>query len=130
MKKLLLPLSMFFVGLMLVFSLNAQATPFQEGNNYKILDLEPSKTPIVTEFFSFYCPHCNTFEPVIQQLKTKLPEGVKLKKNHISFFGGDMGIPMSKAYATMVDLDVEDKMLPVMFNQIHNLRQAPKDERE
>lgn len=65
---------------MLMLSLSAHAAQFKEGEHYKVLDLEASKKPLVTEFFSFYCPHCNSFEPVIQQLKKQLPEGTKLLK--------------------------------------------------
>lgn len=41
-----------------------------------------------------------------------------------------MGKSMSKAYATMIALKVEDKMIPVMFNRIHNMRKPPKDDAE
>ena len=41
-----------------------------------------------------------------------------------------MGHTMAKAYAAMVSLGVEDKMIPVMFNQIHVKRAAPKDRAE
>lgn len=124
MKKL------FALFSMLMLSLSAQAAQFNEGEHYKVLDLEASNKPVVTEFFSFYCPHCNSFEPIIQQLKKQLPEGVKLQKNHVSFMGGSMGPSMSKAFATMVALKIEDKMVPVMFNRIHNLRKAPRDDAE
>ncbi|MDV6253746.1 thiol:disulfide interchange protein DsbA/DsbL [Vibrio sp. EA2] len=124
MKKL------FALFSVLMLSLSAQAAQFNEGEHYKVLDLEASQKPVVTEFFSFYCPHCNSFEPVIQQLKKQLPEGVKLQKNHVSFMGGNMGPSMSKAFATMVALKIEDKMVPVMFNRIHNLRKAPRDDAE
>ncbi|MCY9827550.1 thiol:disulfide interchange protein DsbA/DsbL [Vibrio chagasii] len=115
---------------LIMLSLSAHAAKFNEGEHYKVLDLEASKKPVVTEIFSFYCPHCNTFEPIIQQLKKQLPEGVKLQKNHVSFMGGNMGPSMSKAYATMVALKIEDKMVPVMFNRIHNMRKAPRDDAE
>lgn len=124
MKKL------FALFSMLMLSLSAQAVQFKESEHYKVLDLEASNKPVVTEFFSFYCPHCNSFEPIIQQLKQKLPEGVKLQKNHVSFMGGNMGPSMSKAFATMVALKIEDKMVPVMFNRFHNLRKAPRDDAE
>ncbi len=114
----------------LMLSLSAHAAQFKEGQHYKVLDLEASSKPTVTEFFSFYCPHCNSFEPIIQQLKAKLPENAKFQKNHVSFMGGNMGESMSKAYATMVVLKAEDKMVPVMFNRIHNMRKAPKNNDE
>ncbi|WP_047049396.1 thiol:disulfide interchange protein DsbA/DsbL [Vibrio mexicanus] len=113
-----------------MLSLSAHAAQYTEGQHYKVLDTEPSKKPVVTEFFSFYCPHCNTFEPIIQQLKENLPDGVKLQKNHVSFMGGSMGKSMSKAYATMIALKVEDQMVPVMFNRIHNMRSAPRSDDE
>ena len=115
---------------LIMLSLSAHAAKFNEGEHYKVLDLEASKKPVVTEFFSFYCPHCNSFEPIIQQLKQQLPKDAKLQKNHVSFMGGNMGLPMSKAYATMIALKVEDKMVPVMFNRIHNMRKAPRDDAE
>lgn len=115
---------------LIMLSLSAHAAKFNEGEHYKVLDLEASKKPMVAEFFSFYCPHCNSFEPIIQQLKQQLPADVKLQKNHVSFMGGNMGLPMSKAYATMIALKVEDKMVPVMFNRIHNMNKPPRDEAE
>ncbi|CAK2882195.1 Thiol:disulfide interchange protein DsbA [Vibrio crassostreae] len=115
---------------LIMLSLSAHAAKFNEGEHYKVLDLEASKKPIVTEFFSFYCPHCNSFEPIIQQLKQQLPKDAKLQKNHVSFMGGNMGLPMSKAYATMIALKVEDKMVPVMFNRIHTMNKPPRDEAE
>lgn len=124
MKKL------FALAATLLLSLSAHAAQFSEGEHYKVLDLEASKKPVVNEFFSFYCPHCNSFEPIIEQLKTKLPTGVKLNKNHVSFMGGPMGKSMSKAYATMIALKVEDKMVPILFNRIHTMRKAPKDDAE
>ena len=115
---------------LIMLSLSAHAAKFNEGEHYKVLDLEASKKPMVTEFFSFYCPHCNSFEPIIQQLKQQLPKDAKLQKNHVSFMGGNMGLPMSKAYATMIALKVEDKMVPVMFNRIHTMNKPPHDEAE
>ncbi|OED91239.1 thiol:disulfide interchange protein DsbA/DsbL [Vibrio crassostreae] len=115
---------------LIMLSLTAHAAKFNEGEHYKVLDLEASKKPMVTEFFSFYCPHCNSFEPIIQQLKQQLPKDAKLQKNHVSFMGGNMGLPMSKAYATMIALKVEDKMVTVMFNRIHTMNKPPRDEEE
>jgi thiol:disulfide interchange protein DsbA len=114
----------------LLVSLSVSAAQFEEGKHYKVLELEKSSKPIVTEFFSFYCPHCNSFEPIIAQLKKKIPADAKFQKNHVSFMGGSMGLSMSKAYATMIALKVEDKMTPVMFNRIHNLQKPPKNDEE
>ena len=78
-----------------MLSLSVNAAQFKEGEHYKILELEASKKPTVTEFFSFFCPHCNTFEPIIQQLKAQLPEDAKFQKVHVACMGGSRGEPMS-----------------------------------
>jgi thiol:disulfide interchange protein DsbA len=113
-----------------LLSFSVHAAKFTEGDYYKVLDQPQSSTPIVTEFFSLYCPHCFQFEPMIRELKTKLPDNAKLQKMHVSFMGGPMGKVMSKAFATAVVLNDSDKMLPVLFNRIHTLNQPPRDEAE
>ncbi|MFA0084953.1 thiol:disulfide interchange protein DsbA/DsbL [Vibrio sp. 10N.261.51.F12] len=114
----------------LLVTLGVSAAQFEEGTHYKVLETKQSIKPTVTEFFSFYCPHCNSFEPIIEQLKTKIPADAKFQKNHVSFMGGNMGMSMSKAYATMIALKVEDKMVPVMFNRIHNMNKPPRNDEE
>ncbi|WP_428802986.1 thiol:disulfide interchange protein DsbA/DsbL [Vibrio kyushuensis] len=112
----------------LAIALTVNAADFEEGKHFKILDVEKAKKPVVTEFFSFYCPHCYKFEGVVEHLKTSLPEDAKFEKVHVAFMGNNMAVPMAKSYATMVALDVEKEMVPAMFKQIHQLSQAPKDE--
>ncbi|KLV03231.1 thiol:disulfide interchange protein [Photobacterium aquae] len=118
-----------FAGIALL-SLSAHAAKFTEGDYYKVLDMQKSSTPLVTEYFSYFCPHCNGFQPVIAQLKKNLPDNAKLQKNHVSFMGGPMGKSMSKAYATAVVLGIEDKMTPVLFNRIHTMNKPPRNDAE
>ncbi|GAB6264071.1 thiol:disulfide interchange protein DsbA/DsbL [Photobacterium sp. R1] len=113
-----------------LLSFSAYAAQFTEGDYYQVLEQPKSSNQVVTEYFSFYCPHCYNFEPLIQQLKTKLPDNAKFQKNHVSFMGGNMGTSMSKAYATSVVLDIEDKLIPVLFSQIHKLNKAPRNDEE
>lgn len=112
----------------LFMSISIQAAQFSEGTHYQVLDVEKATNPKVTEFFSFYCPHCYKFEDVIEQLKSSMPTEAKFEKVHVAFMGSKMAVPMAKSYATMIALGVEDKMVAAMFKQIHGLRQAPKDE--
>ncbi|GAJ78135.1 LOW QUALITY PROTEIN: periplasmic thiol:disulfide interchange protein DsbA [Vibrio sp. JCM 18905] len=123
MKKL------FALFSMLMLSLSAHAAQFKEGEHYKVLDLEASKN--LLRSFSLSTAHTViALNRLSSKLKKQLPEGTKLLKNHVSFMGGNMGPSMSKAYATMVALKVEDKMVPVMFNRIHNLKKAPRNDEE
>jgi len=124
MKKLFV----FFAAV--IVSLSVQAEKFTESVDYKVLNQPHSEQPMVNEFFSFYCPHCYQFEGVLSQLKSHLPAGTEFTKSHVSFMGGGMGEAMSKAYATMVSLGIEEKMIPVMFDQIHVKQAAPQDMEE
>lgn len=63
-----------------MLSVSAYAAQFKEGEHYQVLKTPVSSSPVVSEFFSFYCPHCNTFEPIIAQLKQQLPEGLNSRK--------------------------------------------------
>lgn len=114
----------------LVLSVSAQAAQFKEGDHYTVLDVEKAATPVVTEYFSFYCPHCFKFEGVVANMKKSLPDNAKFQKVHVAFMGNNMAVPMAKSYATMVALNVEETMVPMMFKQIHMLQQAPKNEAE
>ncbi|MBF9001070.1 MULTISPECIES: thiol:disulfide interchange protein DsbA/DsbL [Vibrio] len=124
MKKL------FALAATLMLSLSAHAAQFKAGVNYTELDQPHSEQPSVVEFFSFYCPHCHAFEPIMSKINSHLGKGITLEKSHVSFMGGNMGFNMSKAFFTMVALDVQDKMIPVMFAQIHDLRKPPKNVEE
>ncbi|SIO22249.1 thiol:disulfide interchange protein DsbA/DsbL [Salinivibrio sp. ES.052] len=106
----------------------ADAKPgrFNAGEDYQVLDTPATDTPTVTEFFSFYCPHCYQFEPLVQQLKQQVPDNAKVVKNHVSFMGGDMGDVITRAYATAVVLDAQDTIIPVLFDRIHVAQNPPK----
>lgn len=114
----------------MIVSVSVQATEFEQDVHYRVLDNQASSSPKVTEYFSFYCPHCFKFEPLMASLKKDLPEGAKFQKSHVTFMGGAMGVPMAKAYATMLVLKQEDTLAPAMFKQIHELRTPPQDEAE
>ncbi|MGY3572628.1 thiol:disulfide interchange protein DsbA/DsbL [Vibrio paucivorans] len=122
MKKL------FALFTVLLMSASVAAAQFEEGTHYQVLDVEKASKPVVTEYFSFYCPHCYKFEGVVENLKPALPDNARFEKVHVAFMGSNMAVPMAKSYAAMVALKVEDTMVPAMFRQIHELRQPPKNE--
>ncbi|MEZ8733592.1 thiol:disulfide interchange protein DsbA/DsbL [Vibrio sp. 10N.239.312.D08] len=126
MKKLFA----FVTSLLLSVSAHAQSSDgfaFDQGQHYKDLGMPKTNQKVVTEYFSFYCGHCYSFEPIIAQLKQRLPQDVTLVKKPVSFMGGNMAIELSKAYVTAKELGVEDKIVASLFETIHNKRQAPKN---
>ncbi|GAA5218676.1 thiol:disulfide interchange protein DsbA/DsbL [Corallincola platygyrae] len=113
MKKILLSL------LVLLLPITACAERFEEGKHYKEVRSIASSEPQVTEFFSVLCGHCYNFEPIVHQLKEKLPAGVKFKRNHVDFVGRSVGPVYSRAFATATVLKVDDKILPALFDSAH-----------
>lgn len=103
-----------------------QAAPlFKENVNYEVVRQATTPQPEVMEYFSWFCPHCYQFEPLMEELKTKLPENVAFKQTPVAFLGGDMGPELQRAYAVADLLKVLDKVSPAMFNAIHVERKAP-----
>jgi len=111
------------------FLVNAQATNFIEGKHYQTIQGAQTKQKEITEFFSFYCPHCFRREPIISELLQSIPSDVVFKKNHVNGMPGrkisieDM---LTKALLTAKILHLDDKMIPAIFNYIH-LRHANFD---
>jgi len=117
MKKLAVVL------LALVLSPFVQAEKFNEGTHYSVISaVAPAKQPQVVEFFSFLCPACYRFEPLVASLKPKLGENVKFTKNHVDYVGGNLGKEMSRASAIAQLLQVEDTVNPAIFAAVHQER--------
>ena len=120
MKKIWLALA----GLVLAFS--ASAAQYEDGKQYTTLEKPVAGAPQVLEFFSFFCPHCYQFEEVLHisdNVKKKLPEGVKMTKYHVNFMGGDLGKELTQAWAVAMALGVEDKVTVPLFEGVQKPRQ-------
>ena len=68
----------------------AQGKPLQEGTDYLLLDKPaPSEAAAgkieVVEFFWYSCPHCNRFEPQLEEWLKKLPKDVSFRRAPVSF---------------------------------------------
>ena len=104
--------------------LSTLAANFEEGKHFTVVNQgAATKTPEIVEFFSYLCPHCYKFEPLIEGLVEKKPDNVKFKKNHVDFLGRDLGPELSRAYAVAYQLKLDDKITPKIFSAIHDKRQ-------
>jgi thiol:disulfide interchange protein DsbA len=71
---------------------SAQASGFESGRDYLPLkQTAPVDAPTgqieVVEFFSYYCPHCNAFEPALEAWSRRLPKDVVLRRVPVGFVG-------------------------------------------
>lgn len=103
---------------------------FKQDEHYQLLDTPVSQSAQVVEYFSYYCPFCYNFEPIVAELKKALPQGTTLQKVPVAFLGGNMAATVQRAHATAGILAVEDAFAAALFNQIHQLRKPPQNRTE
>lgn len=101
------------------------AADYQEGVHYTVINDGPATAkPEITEFFSFYCPHCYNFaKTVVPKIIADKPEGVAFNQAHVDFIGKEMGVEMSRAFAVAHQLNVDDKIDNALFSAIHDKKQ-------
>jgi thiol:disulfide interchange protein DsbA len=99
----------------------AQMAPPQEGNQYLRLQnpqpVDTGKKIEVIEFFSYGCPHCGEFEPVLQGWLKTVPPDVQFRRVPVMF--NDNWIPLAKAFYTLEALGEEARLSPEMFIALH-----------
>ncbi|MFA3793074.1 thiol:disulfide interchange protein DsbA/DsbL [Aliiglaciecola sp. SL4] len=100
---------------------------WEEGEHYTVIKDIPSQTKQVREVFSFWCPHCFTFESIAKELKAKLPSDVTFTKAHVNFMGGaeqDTQNAATKAMLAARKLGEADKFNTALFTAIHKERKS------
>ncbi len=116
---------------LLLFAVFAHAAPYQyeEGTHYVELDTPintrmPDKI-VVAEYFSYGCPHCYQFEPLINAWKSELPEDVVFERTP-AVWNRDYQL-FAQTYYTAKALDVLDVIHVPIFQAIHAERRRISD---
>ena len=122
MKKLL---SVLLLSLTLPFA--AAADKFEEGTHYEVISQAAPGKPEVTEYFSFYCPHCANFEPIMQSVEKHLPEGSAFNKVHVDFLRAaspEMQNTLARAYVIAEHQGKAHDLANAFFKHIHRDHKA------
>ena len=104
------------------FTAQADDSRFKLGEHYVEVKGEQASTQQVTEFFSFYCPHCYNSESFMHKVRDLLPEPAQFTKIHVDNMPGrnvEIEHLLTKALVTAKLLNVEDKMVQSIFTYIH-----------
>ncbi len=111
-----------------VVAMAAGASPASpvNGVDYRTLDkVQPTdsgKKVEVTEFFWYACPHCNAFEPALEDWVRKQGDKIVFKRVPIAFRESFM--PQQKLYYTLEAMGKVDELHQKVFNAIHVGRQS------
>jgi protein dithiol oxidoreductase (disulfide-forming) len=118
------PLRLCFVLLTLVsLAALAQAPGFTPGQNYFLVQpAQPTNAPPgkveVTEVFSYACPACNQFEPVMDRLKANLPSNVVLNYVAAAFNPSEDWPVFQRCYYTAQALGIAERTQDAMFDAV------------
>ena len=104
----------------------------ESGTDYLVLDpraaVEAPEGKIeVVEFFWYNCPHCNAFEPSLEDWIKKLPKDVAFRRVPVAF--RDDFVPQQRLYYALEAMGLVDKLHAKVFTAIHvekhDLSKAP-----
>ena len=93
-----------------------------EGTDYRKIDppqptMSPGKIEVI-EFFSYMCPHCNEFYPLVTTWAAKLPKNVVFRRVPVGF-NRPPWINLARAYYALQASGDLDKLDGALFRAIH-----------
>lgn len=122
MKKIGLAL---IAACLCTLTLPALAAPAQwvEGTHYVLIDHpQPTTVPAgkveVMEVFSYACPFCNQFQPVIHQLQRSLPANARMVFLPAAFKPDEDWPMFQQAYFAAQSLGIADRTHLAMFDAV------------
>jgi thiol:disulfide interchange protein DsbA len=105
-----------------IYSTGVTQGQFLEGEHYRVVDAAERRRPgadiTVTEFFSYGCVHCKNFDPMVEEWKASLPEGVTFDRSPVAF--SPVWTLLAQTYLTLDYLDILDQNHTRLFRRIHD----------
>ncbi len=111
------------VSLLIGISVSSVYAGMDEGIEYFRLS-----TPVATanknkvevlEAFSYGCPHCFHFEPLVAAWKKNLPSNAEFVRFHVIFEGNPAWELLARTYYTAETMGVVEKIHQALFSALH-----------
>ncbi|MES2129345.1 MAG: thiol:disulfide interchange protein DsbA/DsbL [Pseudomonadota bacterium] len=100
----------------------ASAAEPKAGVEYLVLPkpqaTEPGKKIEVTEFFAYYCPHCNAFDPLLTAWVKHQGDTIIFKRVHVQRDANVL--PQQRLFYTLEALNMVDQYHSRVFSAMHN----------
>ena len=115
-----------FMFVATIFILTTMAATAAE-KNYKLISPQQntaSEKIIVTEFFSYGCPHCSRFQPYFDGWKSNMPDDVELRQVPAIF--SDKWANYARAFYAAKAMGVLDQFHQPMFDALHVQKRSLK----
>jgi protein dithiol oxidoreductase (disulfide-forming) len=120
-----LSIALFSTALLTLGAAAQAQTRWAAGTNYTVLpqaqrtNVAPGKVEVM-EVFSYGCPACNHFVPIMKKLKASLPANAQMVFLPASWNTAENWPTFQRAYLTAQSLGVADKAHEAMFDAIWN----------
>jgi thiol:disulfide interchange protein DsbA len=111
--------------------LAVRAQGLQEGRDYKRVETPvpvPEGKLEVVEFFGYWCPHCNAFEPALDAWAKKLPQQVTFRRIPVAFSPGQE--PLQRLYYAIEAMGQVEALHRKVFAALHVERKRLNTEGE
>jgi thiol:disulfide interchange protein DsbA len=110
------------IAALLGISAAAPGQDLQAGRDYvALVPPQPTTDPkriVVTEFFSYACPHCFSFNPALTSWAGKLPKDVLFERVSVAFGRQPWQTPSQLFYALQA-IGKSEELSPAVFRAIH-----------
>jgi len=109
-------------------AVTASAAPADPKNGVDYLTLsqaqqtDSGKKVEVTEFFGYFCPHCNAFDPLLADWVKKQGDHIVFKRVHIAF--NEAMVPQQRLFYAIDAMGKTEELHKKIFNAIHLERKS------
>lgn len=121
------------IAALFVFAVTARASNADPKDSVDYLTVSPPQTTDagkkieVIEFFGYFCPHCNAFDPALSEWVKKQGNNIIFKRIPVVF--NDPSLPyQQRLYFSLEAMGKVEELHTKIFNAIHIDRQPLKDE--
>ena len=100
----------------------AQGKSPQAGVDYRVLDKPaavdaPAGKIEVVEFFGYFCPHCNHFEPTFEAWRKRVAKDVAVRRVPVAF--NDAAVPQQRLFYVLEAMGLVEQLHSKVFSAIH-----------
>ena len=110
------------IGYGILYSTGLTEGEYRAGTHYEVIEQARGRRPgepiRVREFFSYGCIHCRNFDPLIEEWKRNLPEGVEFERAPVAF--SPVWALLARTYLTLDELDALEANHDRLFRVIHD----------
>jgi thiol:disulfide interchange protein DsbA len=103
-------------------ALAAAAQDLQPGRDYDLVTppqaTDDASKIVVTEFFSYGCPHCNAFNPSLTLWENQLPKDVRFEREAVGF-GRPPWQKLAQIFYALQAIGKAEQLTPAVFGALH-----------